>query len=168
MTPILDREFALLARERTMRRPLRTYVYIPIVRAGMMWFTPRVELLPYSGELWPPAAKWRGNPVDFDVTLAFGFLGFVYFGLALAGAWHCRASPGLVLIVAYIAIRTAALTQLQTVEPRYVIVCFPAVLALGALAWTAPQTDASAQIDAAVAPSRIASPPRDAPASTSS
>jgi hypothetical protein len=31
-------------------------------------------------------------------------------------------------------IRTALLTQLPTVEPRYVVVCFPAVAALGALA----------------------------------
>jgi len=35
-----------------------------------------------------------------------------------------------------VAIRTVFLTQLQTVEPRYVIVCYPVILALGALAWS--------------------------------
>ena len=30
------------------------------------------------------------------------------------------------------------MTQLQTVEPRYVIECFPVIVALGALAWTMP------------------------------
>jgi hypothetical protein len=55
--------------------------------------------------------------------------------LALVGAWRSRSHSGLILVIAYLAIRTALLTQLQTVEPRYLIVCFPLVLALGALAW---------------------------------
>lgn len=134
MTPTLDQEFAKLAKERTARRPLRTYLFIPIERMGAMWFTPRVELLPYSGELWPPGEKWRGNRMDFGVTAGFGLLGFLYAGLALGGAWRWRGQPGVALLVMFLAIRTVCLTQLQTVEPRYVLVCFPALLALGALA----------------------------------
>ncbi len=133
--PILDHEFAILARERTARRPLRTYAFIPISRAWMTWFTPRVELLPYSGHLWPPEKNWQSNRTDFAVTLGFGFLSFVFAGFALAGAWRCRTQPGVALLMTFLVIRTAFLTQLQTVEPRYVIVCFPGVLALGALAW---------------------------------
>ncbi len=140
MTPMLDREFARLARERTTRRPLRTYLLIPLSRAWRIWFTPPVELLAFSGELWPPGEKWRSNRIDFGVTLGFGFLTFVYVGLALAGAWRCRTHPGLALLLAFLFIRTAFVTQLQTVEPRYVIVCFPAVLALGAQAWTRVST----------------------------
>jgi len=135
MPPILDHEFAILARERTARRPLRTYAFIPISRAWMTWFTPRVELLPYSGHLWPPEKNWQSNRTDFVGTLGFGFLSFLFAGLALAGAWRCRTQPGVALLMTFLVIRTAFLTQLQTVEPRYVIVCFPAVLALGALAW---------------------------------
>jgi len=37
------------------------------------------------------------------------------------------------------------LTQIETPEPRYVLVCFPAALALAALAWTKPQAISSAQ-----------------------
>jgi hypothetical protein len=136
MTPALDYEFAILARQRTERRPLRTYLAIPLARVWTMWFTPRIALLPYSGDLWPPGDKWRGNPTDFGVTLVFGFLNFFYFGLALAGAWHCRAHPALAFLVTFLVVRTVFLTQLQTVEPRYLIVCFPVVLALGAEAWT--------------------------------
>jgi hypothetical protein len=141
MSPVLDHEFALLARERAARHPMRTYFLIPVYRAWMIWFTPRIELLPYSGKLWPPEERWRGNPTDFDVTLAFGILNCVYLVLAFVGAWRCRRHPALVLLIAFIVVRTALLTQLQTVEPRYVIVCFPAILALGALAFTVRQRD---------------------------
>jgi hypothetical protein len=135
MSPVLDREFAQLARERTARRPLRTYLFIPVSRAWMMWFTPRIELLPYSGKLWPPGEYWRGNPTDFGVTLGYGILNCIYLALALAGAWRCRKQPALALFVTFVLIRTAFLTQLQTVEPRYVVVCFPTILAIGAMAF---------------------------------
>jgi hypothetical protein len=139
MTPMLDQEFASLASERTARHPLRTYVFIPISRAWMIWFTPRVELLPYSGELWPPGEKWRSNGMDFGVTSGFELLNIVYLGLAIAGAWRCRNHPGLAFLMMFLVIRTAFLTQLQTVEQRYVIVCFPVVLALSAVAWAIPR-----------------------------
>jgi hypothetical protein len=141
MTPMLDREFALLARERTARHPMRTYFFIPVSRAWTIWFTPRIELLPYSGKVWPPGEKWRGNRVDFSVTCGYGILNCMYLGLAFAGAWRCRNRPALALLITFIVVRTAFLTQLQTVEPRYVVVCFPVVLALGALTCAIPQRD---------------------------
>lgn len=136
ISPLLDREFELLARERMARHPLRTYVIIPIERIGAMWFAPRVRSLRYSGELWPPAERWRDNPWDFGVTAGFGVLNLVYFGLGIAGAWNCRARSAVAMLLAFLAIRTAFLTQQISVEPRYVIVCFPAFLAIAAQAWT--------------------------------
>jgi len=132
MTRALDLEFAALARERTVRHPVRTYLWIPIERAAAMWFTPRITLLPYSGRLWPPGESWHGNPIDFEFTLGFALLNILYVGMAIAAAWLGRANPGILLILAVIIIRTAFLTQLQTCEPRYVLVCFPALLAVGA------------------------------------
>jgi hypothetical protein len=132
MTRSLDLEFAELARERTKRHPIRTFVWIPIERAAAMWFTPRITLLPYSGRLWPLGESWRSNPIDFEVTLGLAVLNFIYIGMALAAARSWRTNTGIFLIVAFIVIRTAYLTQLQTCEPRYVLVCFPALLALGA------------------------------------
>lgn len=153
MTPMLDQQFALLARERTARQPMRTYLFVPVSRAWIIWFTPRIELLPYSGKLWPPGEKWRGNRMNFGVTLGFGILNCVYLGLAFVGAWRCRSHPVLALPITFIVVRTALLTQLPTVEPRYVIVCFPAVLALGALACAILQRDtAAASHPALVAP----------------
>lgn len=132
MTRSLDLEFAELARERSRHHPIRTYLWIPIERAAAMWFTPRITLLPYSGRLWPPGESWRSNPPDFEVTLGFALLNILYIGMAIASAWIWRGNPGILLIAAFILIRTAFLTQLQTCEPRYVLVCFPALLAVGA------------------------------------
>src|SRR5216683_1044445 len=131
MTRALDLDFAKLARERSRRHPIRTYLWIPIERAVAMWFTPRITLLPYSGRLWPLAESWRSNPIDFEVTLGFALLNILYLGMAIAAAWLWRGNPGILLIVTFILIRTAFLTQLQTCEPRYVLVCFPALLAVG-------------------------------------
>ena len=149
-TAALDAEFAAIARERTARHPLRTYLSVPLQRCLTMWFTPRVELLPYSGHLFPVAEMWDDDPVDFSVTVFLGFLNFIFVGLALAGAWRLwknsqqqppaasTARLGLWLIVAFVVVRTAFLTQVETPEPRYVVVCFPAILALAAQLWARP------------------------------
>jgi len=128
----------VLAAERTARQPLRTFVFVPAERIVAMWFTPRIELLPYSGKLSPVGAKWRGNPADFGFTFGFGVLGILYLGMAAVGWWRCRAQLAATFLVLFVAIRTVAMTQLQTVEPRYVIECFPVIVALGALVWTIP------------------------------
>jgi hypothetical protein len=132
ITHDLDREFAELARERARRHPIRTYFWIPFERAAAMWFTPRITLLPYSGRLWPPLESYRSNPTDFAVTLGFAILNILYVGMAFVAAWYGRTNPGILLIAAFIAIRTAFLTQLITCEPRYVLVCFPSFLAVAA------------------------------------
>ena len=85
MTPTIDNGFAELARERTARHPLRTYLRVPLERAATLWFTPRVELLPLSGHLTPVAQKWREDRTDFVVSSASVLLNVFYVGLALWG-----------------------------------------------------------------------------------
>ena len=131
MTRALDLQFAELARERSRHHPIRTYVWIPIERSASMWFTPRTTLLPFSGRFWPLAESYHYNPAEFAVTLGFALLNLLYVALFLAAAWFSRTNPGVFLIVIFIVVRTAFLTQLQTCEPRYVLVCFPALLAVG-------------------------------------
>ncbi|MGH9592040.1 MAG: hypothetical protein ACRD5L_03040, partial [Bryobacteraceae bacterium] len=116
MNPSLDGQFARLADERTARHPLRTYASVPLIRAVMIWFTPRVELLPYSGKLWPPAQRWRENSTDFSVTLGFGLLNLVIIVFAAIGAWRWRKSPAVAFLAVVIVVRTIFLVQLQTVE----------------------------------------------------
>src|SRR5215472_4007096 len=59
-----DDAFAQLARERTARHPLRTYLWIPAARAVVLWFSPRIELLPISGDVFPLAQKFDTDPAD--------------------------------------------------------------------------------------------------------
>jgi hypothetical protein len=139
MTLALDREFAELARDRARRHPVRTYLWIPLERSAAMWFTPRITLLPYSGRLWPPGEHWRANQADFGVTLGFALLNVVYLAMAFVAAHARRENPGILLILTFVIIRTAVLTQLQTCEPRYVLVCFPVLLALGAQVFAQPR-----------------------------
>jgi len=131
--PALDQQFREIADERTRRDPLRTYLKIPFLRSLTLWFTPRIELLPYSGRLRPVRVEWEDDRPDFLTTLSLVAANFVYLGLALAGIWIARREPGTALLITFIILRTAFFTTfVETPEPRYVLECFPAVMALGA------------------------------------
>jgi 4-amino-4-deoxy-L-arabinose transferase-like glycosyltransferase len=136
LTPEEDAGFGQLARERTARHPLRTYLWIPAARALMLWLTPRIELLPLSGKVFPLAEAWEDDPVDQSVTAGFVLLNVLYLALAVWGTWrlwwHPATRSAATLLVGFIVLRTAFLATLETPEPRYVLVCFPAVLALAA------------------------------------
>jgi hypothetical protein len=131
-----DRAFGEIAAQRTARHPLRTYLKIPLLRSLALWFTPRVELLPFSGHLFPIAEQWRNNQVDFSASLALVVVNAVFIALALAGVWLARRRPGVAFLIAFIVVRTAFISAFaEAVEPRYVLECFPAVIALAAQAF---------------------------------
>ena len=64
-----DQEFGALARDRTARHPLRTYVWLPAARAATIWFTPRIELIPVSGHVFPLRQTREDDPVDQEITI---------------------------------------------------------------------------------------------------
>ena len=147
LTPEEDAAFAQLARERTARRPLRTYVSLPAARALTMWFTPRIELLPFSGTVFPLAQSWEDDPIDQSVTAGLFLLNIGYIGLAIWGAvrlWRVApAARGAIAVIAtFLLLRTLFLTTLETPEPRYVLVCYPALLALAAQVFERRETRA--------------------------
>jgi hypothetical protein len=86
------------------------------------------------------------------VTIGMFLLNIFYAVLAAWGAWRlwragAAARPAVALLIVFIVLRTAFLTTLETPEPRYVLECFPAVIALGALAFARaklPSTEARA------------------------
>ena len=137
LTPEEDAAFAQLARDRTARHPLRTYLWLPLARTVTIWFTPRIELLPISGHVFPLRLMREEDPVDQEATILFFTLNLFYVGLGVWGAarlWRLNsaARPAAAFLVLFILIRTAFLTTLETPEPRYVLVCFPALIAMGA------------------------------------
>jgi len=137
LTPEEDAAFARLARERASRHRFRTFLWLPAARALTMWFTPRIELLPLSGTIFPLAQSWEDDRIDQSVTLGLFLLNIFYVGLAIWGGtrlWRrARAARGaIVLLATFVLVRTAFLTTLETPEPRYVLVCYPVLLALGA------------------------------------
>jgi hypothetical protein len=143
VTPGEDASFAQLARERTARHPLRTYLWLPTGRAITLWFSPRIERLPYSGHVFPLAQTWEDDPVDQFVTISLFLLNILYVALAIWGAlrlWrhHPFARPAVTLFVVFFLLRTAFLTTVEAPEPRYMVVCFPALIALAAQLFARP------------------------------
>jgi 4-amino-4-deoxy-L-arabinose transferase-like glycosyltransferase len=138
LTAQQDSAFAEIARERTARDPLRTYLKVPLQRSFGLWFTPRIELLPYSGQMVPFASEWENDREDLVVTLAFIAMNCVYLALALLGAWIARGRCGRGILIAFVLVRTIFVAGfVVSPEPRYVLECFPAVIALAAQAFSA-------------------------------
>ena len=137
LTPEEDAQFAQIASARTAREPLRTFLWVPLQRVVTLWFTPRVEQLPVSGSIFPVTQMWETDRLDMCVTLGLFFANIFYIALALWGAFRLwsfapEARGAVILLAAFVLIRTAFLTTIETPEPRYVLVCFPAVIALAA------------------------------------
>src|SRR5215471_460576 len=132
-----DDAFGQIAQERTRRHPLRAFLWIPAARFIAIWFTPRIELLPISGNVFPLAKMRELDPEDQEFTILLFFINVFYLGLGAWGArrlWRSSSAvrPLVAFLILFLLLRTAFLTTLETPEPRYVLVCFPVVIALGA------------------------------------
>jgi uncharacterized membrane protein len=132
-----DAAFAQLARERNARHPLRTHLLIPAARTFTLWFTPRIELRPVSGTVFPLKQSWQDDKVDQSVTVGFFLLNVIYvllgsFGACRLWCWNRVAHPAIITLLVFVLLRTAFLTTVETPEPRYVLECYPALLALAA------------------------------------
>jgi hypothetical protein len=138
LTPELEQGFARLARERTARNPWRTYLFVPLARVVTTWVSPRLELLPYSGEVLPLGASFEDDPWDASATIVLFVVDLVYIALALVGLFRVSWRAGAGLVVVYLVLRTVLITQLAAPEPRYVVIAFPLLAALAAQLWAEP------------------------------
>lgn len=145
LTPELESGFERLAHERTARNPLRTYLLVPLSRIPAMWISPRLELLPWSGQVFPLRQSWHDDPYDFSVTVVLFTLNLLYIVLALVALPRAHWRPGAAVLVAYVLLRTALITQMPGPEPRYVVICFPLLAALVAQLWTRDTPAANTQ-----------------------
>jgi hypothetical protein len=65
--------------------------------------------------------------------LGLSVVNIIYIALALAGACVARRRPGWALLILFCVVRTLFFAKfVETPEPRYVLECFPAVIALAA------------------------------------
>jgi hypothetical protein len=138
-----DAQFGDLARERAARHPFRTYLEIPFARSFVLWFRPRVELTDYSGAIWSPVEQYRQQgPEDFVVSAMLFVLGICYVALAFAGVMRSAARRAewpparlwaIAFLVLFCIVRTVYFARAELPEPRYMLECYPAVFALGAI-----------------------------------
>jgi hypothetical protein len=141
--PDWNAQFAELARERTARNPWRTYVSVPFQRALTIWFTPRTEMMPFSGDLFPLKEKWETDREDLVVTILLGACAIIYIAIAAAGSiriivQYLLSGPqawAVAMLMGYCVLRTIFITHVEAPEPRYVLECFPILYALGAFLW---------------------------------
>jgi 4-amino-4-deoxy-L-arabinose transferase-like glycosyltransferase len=73
--------------------------------------------------------------------LGFTVANGVYVLLALIGAWLARRRPGLAFLLVFCVVRTLFFAKfVETPEPRYVLECFPALIAIAAQTFAAQGT----------------------------
>jgi len=125
VTPAIDAQFADLAKERIQAHPIRYYAKLPLLRALDLWFRPRTEMLPIDAHWW----RYWDDPGDFAKALSLALINLLYLGAAALALIQGRVRyAGLFILFA--VIRTGFLMWMPNPEPRYVLECYPAVLAM--------------------------------------
>jgi len=136
MTPDLDAGFGQIARERLTRHPIRYYLWLPIKRAGTMWFNTHSQYWPWDGELFPLDDLDYDSHQQYWLPL-FAGLTLIYTLLGLAGGWvlwrsrKSEAHRWLLLVALTIFLRLAFFSTIENPEPRYVVEFFPFLTTLG-------------------------------------
>ena len=136
--PELDASFEKIANDRVKRSPLRYYMWLPVLRIADMWLRPRTELLPIELRWWEFedtgesvfALFWAGLNAFY---LLAALRGWLIWPLGVCGA----------MLAGFVLLRSAFLGTLENPEPRYVLECFPVVLALAGGAFFRPPPEGS-------------------------
>jgi 4-amino-4-deoxy-L-arabinose transferase-like glycosyltransferase len=133
VTPQLDFRFGQLADRRIRDSRFRYYVWLPALRLSDLWLRPRAEMLPIDVHWW----RYWDDPRDFALALLLAAINAFYLIAAFVGAirWRCYLE-GLPIILLFVVIRSVFLMYLPNPEPRYVLECYPAVIALAGLGLT--------------------------------
>jgi 4-amino-4-deoxy-L-arabinose transferase-like glycosyltransferase len=128
MSPALDSAFNDLAAERIRTHPFRYYVILPLMRAADLWLRPRTEMLPIDPHWWRLS---EDDPPQFWTAVLLGSLNLLYL-IAAAVAMLKRQARYAGLFLLFALLRTPFLAWMPNPEPRYVLECYPAVLAIAA------------------------------------
>ena len=139
LTPDLDARFAALAQERIRAHPLRYYIVLPALKIADMWLRPRTELL-------PPDIRWYELDDDkrwLVLDFAFAILNLAYVVAAIVGWAKARPISWGGLLVSYIVLRSIFLGTMPNPEPRYVLECYPGVIAFASALWRVTEKTAN-------------------------
>lgn len=120
----VDQGFRALARERLLRHPLRTLVWLPMQRAYHLWVSANDMPLRATGNA--PGRAARGALIGLNVALL---------GLAAAGIWGLARRQGgtrraAVALCLALAARTGFLAMIGFVDERYVVEVLPTLMIL--------------------------------------
>jgi len=137
MTPSIDAEFGLIARERIARHPFRYYVLLPLKRAQSLWFDTHSQYYPFQGQLFPLTDLDTDAHQQYWLPL-FAALTWFYTISALIGVWvlwKSESSRRWVWLLAMLIVpRLVFLAAQEHPETRYTVEFFPLVAAAGGLA----------------------------------
>ncbi|HET9364211.1 MAG TPA: hypothetical protein VFP71_04390, partial [Candidatus Angelobacter sp.] len=124
--PDLDAEFDRLAHFRVEHNPLRYMIWLPSLRMLDMWLRPRTEMLDVDLRWW----EFSQHEGESWFALAWAGINLFYVLMALRGWARHRLGMAGIFLVGFVVLRTLFLATLENPEPRYVLECFPAILAL--------------------------------------
>jgi len=130
VSPELDQRFASLASERIRARPLRYYLWLPLVRIADMWLRPRTEMLPSDSRWW----EFDDEPEWSGLAVALGLVGLFYVSSAFAGFAWARNVELFGFLLFFVIVRSLFLGTLENPEPRYTLEMYPIVIVFAAAA----------------------------------
>jgi 4-amino-4-deoxy-L-arabinose transferase-like glycosyltransferase len=133
--PEMDAEFEQIARSRVEQHRLRYTVWLPALRMADMWLRPRTEMLNIETRWW----EYDGHRQESFLAFALAALNLFYILAACAGWIKHRLGVAGIFLIGFVLVRTVFLSTLENPEPRYVLECFPVVLALAGGAFTWPK-----------------------------
>jgi hypothetical protein len=132
--PQLDQAFDQLARERIRAHPLRYYLILPAMRAADLWLRPRTEMLPIDPHWW---RLREDDPRQFWWAVALGAINLFYVIAALVALVRGQLRYA-ALFVTFAVVRTAFMAWMPNPEPRYMLECYPALIAMAGAAIANP------------------------------
>ena len=134
IAPEMDADFEQIARLRVEHNPLRYGIWLPTLRMADMWLRPRTELLNVETRWW----EFDSHRRESIFAIAWAAINLFYMLAAFRGWRSWRLGVAGVFLIGFIALRSLFLSTMENPEPRYVLECFPVLLALagGAFAKT--------------------------------
>ncbi|MGH9637502.1 MAG: hypothetical protein ACRD72_21930, partial [Candidatus Angelobacter sp.] len=133
--PQMDDEFEEIARVREDHNPLRYFLWLPLLRTTDMWLRPRTELLDVETRWW----EFSRHERESWFALLWAGLNLFYLVAALRGWLVSRLGISGIFVISFVLLRSFFLSSLENPEPRYMLECFPVVLALAGGAFALPR-----------------------------